>query len=287
MSIKFFFLKIRQFCILLFFISVLVLCLIPAKGYGWFHHPETLGLKENREELPVFKDERAIPDITKTYRLLQNRAKKEKTPILYPGSTGTEVTAGIFNIDIPFDMLSKTAISPETSLDRRIAANLRLKSIIDEYLSLKERNAQVLKGLGIPYLEKKDASPPKNSPDPVPAKIKAEKEARKTMENVITFSGGDWSAPVNRQEFVSQVAGTPKRDRQRIIPEGDTSGFRPSPGYPRKNSYQTACGSNTELPWFFSFVLKLIRYAVHHKLEILSWSAVLIMFGLIGLLVVK
>lgn len=286
MSIKFFFLKIRRFCVFPLLVSVLVLCLIPAKGYGWFHHPETLSLKQNRDGLPVFKDNQAIPDITKTYSLLQNRKKKEKNPILYPGPTGTGATAGTVNIDIPFDMLSTTAIAPETSLDRQIAANLRLKSIIDEYLSLKERNAQVLKGLGIPYLEKND-DPQKNRPDSVPEKIKAEKEARKTMENVIVFSGDLRTTPVNRQEVVSQVAGTLKKDGQEITPAGEISGFRPSPGYPGKHSYQTAYGSNTELPWFFSFALKLIRYAVHNKIEFFSWAAVLIMSGFIGLLVVK
>ena len=237
--------------------------------------------------MPVFKDEKAIPNITKTYILLQNRTKKEKTPILYPGSTGTGFTAGTINIDIPFDLLSKTAISPETSLDRQIAANLRLKSIIDEYLALKKRNAQVLKGLGIPYLEKNAALPKKDRQCPVPEEIKAEKEARKIVENVIIFSGGHRTAPGNRQEVLSQVAGTPKKDRQKITPAGDVSRSRPSPGEPGKYSYQKAYGSNTELPWVFSFALKLIRYAVHNKLEILSLFAVLIMFGLIGIVVVK
>ena len=110
MSIKIFFIKIRRFCVFPLFVSVLVLCLTPAKGYGWFHRPEALDIKENRDELPVFKDEQAIPNITKTYILLQNRTKKEKTPVLYPGRTGTGVTAGTVNIDIPFDLLSKTAI---------------------------------------------------------------------------------------------------------------------------------------------------------------------------------
>ena len=286
MSIKNFFLKIRRFCAFPFLVSVLVLCLIPAKGYGWFHHPEVLDLKENRDELPVFKDKQAIPNITKTYSLLQNRAKKENTPILYPGPMGTGVAAGAVNIDIPFDLLSKTAISPETSLDRQIAANLRLKNITDEYLSLKERNAQVLNGLGIPYLEKNN-DPQKNRPDLVPEKMKAEKEARKTMENAIAFSGSPRTVPLNGQEVVHQGAGASKKDKQKITPAGNNSWSRLSPGDPEKSSYQTAYGSDTELPWFFSFALKLIRYAVHNKLEILSLFAVLIMSGLIGILVVK
>jgi len=286
LSIKNFFLKIKRFCVFPLFVIVLVFCMIPTNGYGWFHHPKSSGLKENRDGLPVFKNKRPISNITKTYRLLQNRAKEEKTPILYPGLTGTGVTAGTVNIDIPFDLLSKIAISPETSLDRQIAANLRLKRIIDEYLSLKKRNAQALEGLGIPYLEKHDA-PKKNKPDPVPEKIKAEKEARKTMENVIAFSGRPRTALVNRQVVISQVAGPPKKNKQKITSAGDISGSRPSPGYPQKSSYQTAYGSNTELPWLFSFALKLIRYVVHNKLEIFLWTAVLIMSGLVGFLVVK
>nr|WP_320013612.1 hypothetical protein [uncultured Desulfobacter sp.] len=236
--------------------------------------------------MPVFKDKQATSNITKTYSLLQNRIKKEKTPILYHGPTGTGVAAGTVNIDIPFDLLSKTAIFPETSLDRQIAANLRLKSIMDEYLSLKKRNAQVLNGLGIPYLEKNDDHK-KDRPDPVPEKIKAEKEARKTMENVIAFSGGPRTDPLNRQEVVSQVTGAPKKNKQKVTPSRNIFGSRSSPGYPGKYSYQTAYGRDTELPWFFSFALKLIRYAVHNKLEIFSLFAVLIMSGLIGILVVK
>ena len=287
MSIKNFFIKIRRFCVFPLFVSVLALCLTPAKGYGWYHRPEALDIKENRDELPVFKDEQAIPNITKTYSLLQNRTKKEKTPVLYPGPTGTGVTAGTVNIDIPFDLLSKTVISPETSIDRQIAANLRLKSIIDEYLSLKKRNAQVLKGLGIPYLEKKVAPPKKDRQGPVPEEIKAEKEARKTMKNVIVFSGGHWTAPVNRQEVVSQVAGTPKKDRQKITAAGDVSRSRPSPEDSETRSYQTAHGGNTELPWFVSFALKLIRYVVDNKFEIFLWATILIVFKLFGTQVVK
>ncbi|NWH05061.1 hypothetical protein [Desulfobacter latus] len=260
--------------------------MVPTNGYGWFHHPKSSDLKENRDGLPVFKDKRPITHITKTYNFLRNRTKEENTRILYSGPTEKAVTAGSVNIDIPFDLLSKTAIFPETSLDRQIAANLRLKRIIDEYLSLKERNAQVLKGLGIPYLEKYD-DPEKNQPDSMPETIKAEKEARKTMENVLVFSEHFRTAPINQQAVVFQVAGLPKKDRQKITPAGNISGSRPSPGYPEKSSYQTAYGSNTELPWFFSFALKLIRYAVHNKLEILLWTAVMVMSGLIGLLVVK
>ena len=286
MSIKIFFIKIKRFCVFQLFVSVLVLCLIPAKGYGWFHHPEALDLKENRDGLPVFKDKQAIPNITKTYSMLQNRTKKEKTPILYAGPTGTGVTAGTVNIDIPFDLLSKTTISPETSLDRQITANLRLKSIMDEYLSLKKRNAQVLNGLGIPYLEKTE-DPKKDRPDPVPEKIKAEREARKTMENAIAFSGEGRTVPVNRQEIVYQGTGATKKNKKKIRPEENNFRSRSSPGYPGKSSYQTAYSSDTELPWFFSFALKLVRYAVHNKLEILSLFAVLIMSGLIGIVVVK
>ncbi len=261
-------------------VSVLVLCLIPAKGYGWFHHPNSLDEDQKKDRLPVFNAEQAIPKITKTYILLPNRRSKEKTPILYPGPAGTEVTAGTVNIDIPFKMLSKTAVFPEITLDRQIAANLRLKNIIDEYLALKERNAQLLKGLDIPYLEKHDATP-KNRPGPVPEQIKAEKKVRETMENVIVFSKAPRTAPVNRQEIVSPAA--LKQDR----PRPDQGSADKSVEAAGGRSYRTAYGGNTELPWFFSFALKLIRYAVHNKVEIFLWAAVLIISGLIGLLVVK
>ncbi|NDY73815.1 hypothetical protein [Desulfobacter hydrogenophilus] len=211
---------------------------------------------------------------------------------LYPGSTGIGVTAGTVNIDIPFDILSKTAIFPETSLDRQIAADLRLKNIIDEYLSLKKRNAEVLKGLSIPYLEKNE--PPKKRLDPVPEKIKAEKEAKKNMEDVIVFSGGRRAVPIEQPEVVSQLTGILKKDNQERIPARETSRLRLRPEYPEKkaetmgrSSYQTDYGRNTDLPWFFSFTLKLIRFAVDHKLEIFLWAAVLIMSGLIGTIVVK
>ena len=286
MSIKSFFLKIRSFCVLSLLVSALVLCLIPAKGYGWFYYPKTLDLKQDRDGLQAFKNKRTMPNITKTYSLLQNQKKKGNAPMLCPGPMGQGVTAGTVNIDIPFDLLSKTAIFPETSLDRQIAANLRLKRIIDEYLSLKKRNAQVLEGLAIPYLEEKDTSK-KNRPDPVPERIKAEKEARKTMENVIVFSEGTRTIQVKRQEVVSQVAGALNEARQKIISTGDVSTFRPSPGYPGKNFYQTTYGSNTELPWFLAFGVKLIRYAVHNKFDIFLWASILIISGLIGILVIK
>lgn len=293
MSIKKSFLKKGRVCVLPLLVSAWVLCLIPAKGYGWYHHPKTLDVTQNRDGLPEFKDKRTVPGLTKTYRFLQNRGQKEKTPILYPDSEGAGISAGSINVDMPFDVLSKNVISPGISLDRQIAADLRLKRVMDEYRSLKKRNAEVLNGLGIPYLEKKDDFKI-NRPDSVAEKIKAEREAGNTLENVIVFSGGGGGAPVNQQTVVSQVTGALKKEKQNIALAGDISKFRPSPGYSGQrvqtlggNSYQTASGGNTELPWLFFFALKVIRYAVDNKLEIFLWAAVLTMFGLISILVVK
>ncbi len=256
---------------------------IPAGGYAWFHHPV------GNDSLPVFEASQTEEAVSDTYIYSQNRAEGE-AGLLGMSSSGsaTMARAGTIKIDIPFNLLSKTVINPEALLDRQIAANLKVKNILEMYLAMRERNALLLKDLSIPYLE----NDPKKEKLRVPESIAPAREMKKKLTEVILFqeTGRNGLPVLENSDFqaaragVNQesMAGLSYEQKGEATPgEGDLSvkgGNRPS---------HTTYGRDTELPWIFAFGLKVIRYLVGNKVEVLAWATGLIMTGLIGVLVIK
>jgi len=279
------FLKPGHFLVFWLMAYVLAFCLMPANGHAWFYHAD----RQDKTDFPVFQGKQALSGSASRYFLLPNRPGKEQENLVYPGSLPAGGEAGEIDIDISFDTLSKIAIIPEASLDRQIAANLRLKNILDDYLALKKRNAQVLKDLRIPYLENK-GGPEKGRPEAMPEQTRAAHKIREAMENLIVFSGGVGAVRHNRQAIVSQVTGGAKQQGQTSGSVDSISRRGHSPGggaIAGSRGSQVSSGGGSDLPWVLSFALKLIRYTFDNKFEILIWAAVLTMSGLMAIVVVK
>ena len=262
--------------------------MIPEKGNAWFLHTEHKYI--NTEHLPVFEKRQEIPEISKTYIFLQNHPGNEKTGTIHPGSSKYSNLAGIINIDIPFNILSKTAISPETSLDRQILVNLRVKAIIDEYEALKKRNEIVLEGLRIPYLER-DESRKKIKEKLASQDISKEQEIKRNIENIVNFSGRYKFHSPQIKQLIFQETSTSKKN---ISALKNSTKTQPARDYSHdlgndiiERSFKSGYSGNADIPWFFSFILKMIRYATTNKIEVFLIVTSLIMLSVISIMVIK
>ncbi len=128
------------------------LCLAQGNTWAWFHS------SGNREKCPVFESPRSAEDVSKTYTFMPNAVDAASEIRLYRtfSKDSFPASAGELKIDIPFNLLSASVTDVQALLDRRIAANLRLKNLLEQYLALQKKNAELLKALSIPYLEAKE-----------------------------------------------------------------------------------------------------------------------------------
>lgn len=273
-----------RYLVLNILVTVFFLCLPQEKTYAWFHSDG------NCEDCPVFKSLRGAKDVSITYGFLPNTPETAPKIHLYKTFSKNSflASAGELKIDIPFNLLSVSVTNVQAQLDRQIAANLRLKNLLEQYLALQKKNAEILKDLNIPYLEsRKKTVPASDTKELAPAD-----ELKRKMTGVILFqtSGKDRLPIQDSHDFQTILAG--KKGFGNSVPNPKKYGRLSSKEDYSKNSKKTGTyyetyGRNTELPWFFSFGLKLLRYLANNKIKILSWAAVMVVISLIGTFVVK
>jgi len=266
-------------------LSIFLLCVIPDRSYPWFSSTE--GSKN-----PGFIRDASISDLSsRTYVLHYNTPGDSKEIAIFPDSgNNAAVFADRMDIDIPLSILSKEAINPEESLDRLLAANLRIQNILDEYLAFRKRTDLLLKDLRIPYLEKQNKVNAKGS---IAGKGGEGEKLKKDIENIIRHDTDYKRA--HHQQTEQSVAVI-----DQIIQTG--AGARPEVQQGNGNignqitgsaSYQKLPGENmgkaydNELPCIFRFVLDILKYAYNNKLEIVIGSLVLLISILLVTLVVK
>ncbi len=269
----------------LLILSVSLLCMIPGRSYSWFSSSED-------SKNSGFIVDTSIPDLSsRTYVLNYNTPGDGKKIAIFPDSGNNAVVfADRIDIDIPLSILSKEAIDPEESLDRLLAANLRIQNILDEYLSFRKRADLLLKDLRIPYLEKKDKVKTKLA---IAGKGGEGEKLKKDIENIIRH---DTAYKRAHDEQVDQSVA--------VIDQINQAGAGKKTGQQQENgnignqiagsqSYQKLPGQNMDkyndnkLPWIFRFVLGILKYAYNNKLEIVLGSLVVLISILIVTLVVK
>ncbi|MDA3789705.1 MAG: hypothetical protein PF503_14575 [Desulfobacula sp.] len=258
-----------------------LLFLMPGLSYSWFSHTDD-------KNCQGFSTNFSVPDnLSNTYGLHYNREEGCKDPGISLGSGNNAlVFADRVNIDIPLSILSKEAIDPEESLDRLLAANLRLQNILDEYLAYKKRSELLLKDLRIPYLEKQ-----KNRVKPQSAmagEVREGEKLKKDIENIIRHGPGFNSLnPEQAEQSVAAIhnikqAGTGGNPIL-LQGNGDARGqITKIAGYQQLPGVNVGRQYDNELPWIFRFLLGIFNYALNNKLEISTWSGV----GLISMLIV-
>jgi len=276
-----------RFLVLKILATLFFLCLARGNSYAWFHS------SGNCENCPVFEPPRSPEHVSKAYAFLPNAPEADSGVRLYRtfSINSYPANAGELKIDIPFNLLSTSMTNVQALLDRRIAANLRLKNLLEQYLAQQKRNAEILKDLKIPYLEaketKKKAVPASDTQELTPAG-----GLKRKMAEVILFQTGgkDRLALRDSEDFQPVPAG--KKGRGNSVPDLEKyeklrlkEAYSKNPG--KTGAYHQTYDQDTELPWIFSFGLKLLRYLTNNKIEILSWAAVMAVIGLIGTIVVK
>ena len=257
------------------------LCLPQGKTYAWFHSSGTC------EKCPVFESPRSAEGVSKSYAFLPNMPDADSEIRLYRTffKNSFPASAGELKIDIPFNLLSASVTNVQASLDRLIAANLRLKSLLKQYRALQKRNDAMLKALSIPYLEakesRKNAVPASDAEKLVPAD-----GLKRDVEEVILFQiGGKVRLPIQDSRDLQSVQAE-KKGRDNSMPALEKYEALSLKSV-RTGVYHETYGRDTELPWIFSFGLKLLRYLANNKIEILSWAAAMAVIGLVVLIVMK
>jgi hypothetical protein len=263
------------------------LCLPHGNVYAWFHS------SGNCERCPIFKQPRSEEHVSKSYAFLPNVPDAAPEIRLYRSffKDSFPASAGELKVDIPFNLLSASVTNIQAQLDRRIAANLRLKNLLEQYLAQQKKNAEMLKDLSIPYLD----TPP-NTKKAVSIsdteKLLSAASLKKKIAEELLFQGGGKKRPTLQDNHDLQPAPAEKKDRGNLMSETEKdrrlnfkNDYLKSPG--GNGTYHQTYGQDTELPWIFSFVLTLLRYISNNKFGILSWAAVMAVIGLVGTIVVK
>ncbi len=268
-------------------VTVLFLCLAQGNTYAWFHS------SGNCENCPVFESPRSAEDVSKTYAFLPNAPDAASEIRLYRtfSKDSFPASAGELKIDIPFNLLSASVTNVQDLLDRRIAANLRLKNLLEQYLALQKKNTELLKALSIPYLEAKENRKKDRSASDAEELAPADGLKRKMAEVVLFQASGKNRLPIqNSSDF--QTISAEKKGKGNSVPAPEQYGelsadedYSKNPG--RTGAYHETYGRDRELPWIFSFGLKLLRYLANNKIEALSWAAVMAVIGLRGTIVLK
>lgn len=196
-------------------------------------------------------------------------------------------SADRIDIDIPLVTLSRQTVDTAASLDRQIAANLRIRNILEEYLAVKNRTRLVLKDLGIPYLDSDHKGAGRKNEE----EIRNRKRLEKEVENISLYSIGYASTdrdPKKAADPVVQMEPRLKKNAYPLASDGpDAVGFNESGD--RGNVFvQPGAGSySSELPWIFRIILGTVRTVYANKLEILLWSGVLVIVATLIALVVR
>ncbi|MDX9962651.1 hypothetical protein [Desulfobacter postgatei] len=231
--------------------------------------------------------------MSKTYAFLPNTPDTDSEIRLYRtfSKESSPASAGELKIDIPFNLLSASETNVQASLDRRIAANLRLKNLIEQYRALQKRNAQLLQDLSIPYLEAKKSRKKAVAVSDAKELVPADRLKRQVAEVILFQTGGKVSLPVQESRDLQAVQAE-KKGREDSMPALEKyEALSLEEAYSKNpvgsGAYHQTYGRDTQMPWIFSLGLKLLRSLANNKIEILSWAAVMAVIGLVGLIVVK
>jgi hypothetical protein len=252
----------------------------PNSALAWF--------SEDGKEDVIFSNSSISSDIffSDTYVLLYNGVGQKRNLSIMPDSKSRFlVVADRIDIDIPLNVLSKNAIDPGESIDRLLAVNLRIKKILDEYERLDNRAELLLKDLGIPYLnrsvsQKRDWFTSSIQQQSVSAH---KNKLKKDLANVVN-SGQSYKVnqAANNQKTLAVLSRFKKEEQQSVsltsvdpqLPDHAPEIDR----LQRTSHISVTKRSNQDLPWVFSFFLKMFQYIIDHKVEVIIFIVLTLFF---------
>ena len=261
---------------------VVVGFIFPDTSFAWFS--ET-GKEEIFLNQPVSSDVL----ISDTYVLLYNRAGQTRNLSILPDyKSQFYVVADRININIPFNVLSKDAIDPDESIDRLLAVNLRVRTILDEYAKLENRAELLLKDLSIPYLNRPILQKKNRFISSIQQQsVMVEKNKLKDdFANIVNNSSSHKvNVSENNQTSLSGFRFSRLKKKERLSRINSVNNQSPDPApvpefekVQRVSKISFAKRSNDKLPWIFRFVLKVFQYCIDHKVEIIIFIVLSLFF---------
>ena len=258
----------------------------PVTVHGFYHFQQ----QAEQIWLPDFNSPDQVPAPSKSYVIQQNRDGNPETSYLQLKSSVSDAVAAMeLNVDIPFNLLAQTTAGPQFSLDRQIASSMRLKNIMDEYLALTRRSAELMTSLDIPYLNRSfsDKTQSQETSQPAREDFKNALLLKKELTGIVRYQGSiqNTSAADFPHPATDLVQGQGEKVRQ---PPGGLRPYRTGQNYdvatkPASYYVNSVPGNQDQLPWIFTLALSIIRYITENKVEILLCvllSAMVLSFGI-------
>jgi len=251
-------------------IFLFFLIAMPTLVQGWFD--------DQTHGRPFFTRKVITPTSSGTLAVFDDIACGSERVLMQPNPFFVPVD--IVDLDISLPLLVTTPVSSMEALDRLMAANLRLKLLIEEYNALKKRAEQLLKSVSIPYLD---------SPW-MTFKVKGDNnldDRRKDLDTrmagvLFDVPGGSKSqfSPGGLSPFGSAgrtpgAAGSPLLPPKASMP-GQNFDIAPST---HEFIPMVPGGGSKDLPWIFATFFKAGSYCLAHRLEALIYGTILFFLG--------
>ena len=210
-----------------------------------------------------------------------------------PGETGKDirllpaspsfVPADRIDVKIPLILFDRPSLTTMQSLDRLLAANIRLRQLLKEHEQLRERAEKLLKSVSIPYL---DGYLFKASRKITPGIA----EQKKALEKQIAHTAIAVKGPYTRDKTNTIVdfsnieshlhtrqkmdSGTRSDENLSYYHLSGGNKEKNTPSVPGKATYP-APKAESDLPWLFRFCIDLVSYIISHRVETLFYVSLL------------
>ncbi len=196
------------------------------------------------------------------------------------------IPADCIRINIPLKILSHDIISTENSLDRMLTANLRIKRLLDEYEELRKKARILLKDTRLNESWLFVSAKHKQTGKTTRENLKFETDDKKIDRQIFNITRlSPVSGEINgNHEIIPENAAVPRKNikndvYQALIHTNNRPESMKHSSYPARPA---APGRATdELPWIFTFLLKIINYTLKNRIEIMLYMVFIALAGYI------
>ncbi|MFO7886558.1 MAG: hypothetical protein R6U68_17245 [Desulfobacteraceae bacterium] len=199
------------------------------------------------------------------------------------------VPADRIDVKIPLILFERPSMTTMQSLDRLLAANIRLRQLLKEHEQLRQRAEKLLKSVSIPYL---DGYLFKASRKITPGIT----EQKKALEKQIAHTAIAVKGPLTRDktsaivDFSHIQSHLLTRQKINALNRSDASdrsdgnlSYYHLAGADKEKNTPSVPGTATypgpkpesDLPWLFKFCIDLVSYIISHRVETLFYVSLL------------
>ncbi|MEE4364458.1 MAG: hypothetical protein V2J08_11020 [Desulfotignum sp.] len=207
------------------------------------------------------------------------------------------VSVDQISIKMPLKLLSKNNIIPEDALDRMLVSNLRIKAIVEKYEQLQQKALVLLNTQQAPdgpKGEQTDVGIGETASSSITVDIKNEKQKLGQILRGISQSADLSPKKLDSDAIIVSDTlffdgknhqtgeGTPPDDAG--MPYGGTRRFDADLS---RQSNVLLNQPDASLPWIFDRILKIWKYVLDHRIEIITYMMFILLAGFFVSLRVK